>query len=278
MWLITKCACSFVMVGVFIVRFPFIFPDGFKTHLSRGENYYFQVPLKKALLWTHIACVLPAGLLVVTQFVPRIRARAINFHRTAGKIIIILTIISILTAWAIAPVSFGGDLSVQSGMYTLGAMILWSTIKAWLAIRRLQIDEHRTWVIRAWSYYMSVITLRIAMIVAMIVISLTGGFYQAIPCKEVAYILNDTSRYVRDYPQCQPEWTGPRTTHVLVEADINDSTELGLTAALWCVFGMSTWVGLWIHAIGTEYYLLKTKDESDRLREVSTKRQKLSGL
>ncbi|KAG9093526.1 hypothetical protein FRC06_011478, partial [Ceratobasidium sp. 370] len=186
---------AFVMVGAFVIRVPYILPKGFETNLTRGENYYFQVPLKKALLWTHIASVLPAGLLAITQFVPRIRARAINFHRTAGKIIIILTIISIITAWAVVPVSFGGDLAVQSGMYTLGTMILWSTMKAWVAIRRLQIDEHRAWVIRAWSYYMSVVTLRITMIVAMIVISLTGGFYQAIPCKEAEYILNDKFRY-----------------------------------------------------------------------------------
>ncbi|KAG8744039.1 hypothetical protein FRC10_010928 [Ceratobasidium sp. 414] len=171
---------AFVMVVSFIARVSYIFPGGFEANLTRGENYYFQIPLKKALLWTHIASLLPAGLLAVTQFIPRIRARAINFHRTAGKIVIILTIISIITAWAVVPVSFGGDLAVQSGMYTLGTMILWSTMKAWAAIQRLQIDEHRAWVIRAWSYYMSVVTLRFTMIVAMVVISLTGGFYQVI--------------------------------------------------------------------------------------------------
>ncbi|KAG8686036.1 hypothetical protein FRC12_024105 [Ceratobasidium sp. 428] len=262
------------MVVVFIIRVPYIFPNGFEVNLTRGENYYFQVPLNKAFLWAHIAAVLPAGLLVIIQFIPRIRARAINVHRTAGKIVFILTFISIITAWGVTRVSFGGDLASQSGMYTLGAMILWSTTKAWLAIRRLDIDEHRAWVIRAWSYYMSVVTLRLIMVVAMTVISLTGGLYQAIPCGEVAYILNNRSEYSRKYPQCQAEWTGPRVTHVSVEANvIDDTNELGFTAALQCVFGMSTWVGMWIHAIGTEYYLLKTKDESDRLREAPTKRR-----
>ncbi|KAG9112643.1 hypothetical protein FRC07_007875, partial [Ceratobasidium sp. 392] len=108
----------------------------------------------------------------------------------------------------------------------------------------------------------------------MTVISLTGGFYQAIPCEEVAYILNDKARYIHDYPQCQTDWAGSRVTHVSVQANVIDqSSELGFTAALQCVFGMSTWVGMWLHAIGTEYYLLKTKGESDRLREVSPQRQ-----
>jgi hypothetical protein len=167
------------MVAIFIARVPYIFPNGFEIHLTRGENYYFQVPLNKAFLWTHIAVMLPAGLLAITQFVPRIRSRAINFHRTTGKIINVLTFIAIVTAWGIVRVSFGGDLAVQSGMYVLGASILWSVAKSWVAIRRLQIDEHRTWIIRAWSYLMSVVTLRVTMILAMILISIIGGFYQA---------------------------------------------------------------------------------------------------
>jgi hypothetical protein len=166
------------MVAVFIVRVPYIFPNSFDIHLSRGENYYFHVPLNKAFLWTHIASVLPAGLLAVTQFVPRIRARAINFHHITGRIINVLIFISVITAWCIARISLGGDLAIQSGLYVLGAMVLWSVVQSWIAIRRLQIDEHRTWVIRAWSYLMSIVTLCVVMVLAMIAISVIGGFCQ----------------------------------------------------------------------------------------------------
>ncbi|QRV78407.1 hypothetical protein RhiJN_06422 [Ceratobasidium sp. AG-Ba] len=243
-----------VMIVVFIIRVPYIFPNGFELNLTR-------------------ASVLPAGLLAITQFVPRIRARAVGFHRTAGKIINILTVISTISAWGIARVSLGGDLATQLGLYALGAMVLWSTTKAWVAIRRLQIDEHRRWMIRAWSYHMSIVTLRFIIVVAMVIITAMGGFYQVIPCDEIAYTLNNTDRYAHDYPQCQEGWNGSRVTHVAIEANIEDDSQLGVTAALQSVFGMSTWVGLWIHAIITEYYLFKTKEESDRLLEVSMKRQ-----
>ncbi|KAG8684123.1 hypothetical protein FRC09_015591 [Ceratobasidium sp. 395] len=170
--------------------------------------------------------------------------------------------------------AFGGDLATQSSVYLLGMMVLWSVVKAWSAIRRLQIDEHRTWIIRAWSYQAQVLTERA--VIGLLIVYLTAArrYYYAIPCDEVAYILNDQELYVRDYPQCQSEWTGSRVTHVSIEANAAAKTELGITAAARSAFGASMWIAILIHVLGTEYYLYKTKDESERLRELSTKRQK----
>ncbi|KAG9076367.1 hypothetical protein FS749_011878 [Ceratobasidium sp. UAMH 11750] len=120
---------------------------------------------------------------------------------------------------------------------------------------------------------MSVITLRAISFILIIYASLAGGFYHAIPCDDVEYVLNDKEMYARDYPQCQPGWTGSQVTHVSIEAGI--SNELAATAAIRAVFGASTWGGLWLNAIICEYYLYRTKDESDRLKTVSAKRQML---
>jgi uncharacterized membrane protein len=164
------------MTAIFIARIHLIFPNGLDS-ITRGEYFHFRIPLNKAFMWTHLASVLPAGLLAVTQFIPGIRARAMNFHRTAGKVINVLTFVSTISAWGMARVSFGGDFAIQSAVYLLGAMTLWSTVKSWTAIRRLQIDEHRIWLIRAWSYQMSVITLRVVMVTSMIYVSVVGGYY-----------------------------------------------------------------------------------------------------
>ncbi|KAG9078112.1 hypothetical protein FRC06_008526, partial [Ceratobasidium sp. 370] len=51
------------------------------------------------------------------------------------------------------------------------------------------------------------------------------------------------------------------------------ANELAATAAIRAVFGASTWGGLWINAVICEYYLFRTKDESDRLKAGSAKRQ-----
>ncbi|KAG8743518.1 hypothetical protein FRC10_011909 [Ceratobasidium sp. 414] len=227
-----------------------------------------------ALLWTHLASVLPSALLAVIQFVPRTRASAMSFHRNAGKVINVMSFVSTMTAWGMGRIAFGGDLATQSSVYLLGAMVLWSVAKSWAAIRRLQIDEHRIWVIRAWSYQAQVLTERLVVGMLIVYVSKVRGYYYAIPCDEVAYVLNNQELYARDYPQCQAEWPGSRVTHVSIEAKASEKTGLGLTAAARSAFGTSMWIAILIHVLGTEYYLYKTKDESQRLRGLSTKRQK----
>ncbi|KAG8726848.1 hypothetical protein FRC12_023036 [Ceratobasidium sp. 428] len=97
--------------------------------------------------------------------------------------------------------------------------------------------------------------------------------YHAIPCSEVEYILNDQELYTRDFLQCQTSWTGSPITHVAVRAGFDN--ELAATAGIRVVFGAATWGGLWINALVCEYYLFKTSDESDRLKLISEKRQKV---
>ncbi|KAG9104539.1 hypothetical protein FRC07_009784, partial [Ceratobasidium sp. 392] len=241
---------AFVMSAVFIVSAPLTFPNGLEKGLTPSEYAHFRIPLNKAFLWTHLASVLPAGLLAVTQFIPRIRQRAIKFHRNAGTVINILTVISTFSAVGVGRVSFGGDFSIQSGVYALALMTLWSMMKSWTAIRRLDIDEHRKWIIRSWSYQMSVITLRAIAVLLMVYISVSRTkFYQvslplhtllalssddragqAMPCDEIEYVLNDEKLYARDFPQCQANWTGSPATHAAVQAGVN--SHLAATAGI----------------------------------------------
>ncbi|KAG8692905.1 hypothetical protein FRC08_009460 [Ceratobasidium sp. 394] len=151
-------------------------------------------------------------------------------------------------------------------------MVMWSTVKSWVAIRKLRIDEHREWVIRAWSYQMAVITDRVVLVALLACVLIAGNFYQTMTCDEVAYVLADQQAYARDYPQCQPGSSGTEITHVSVKATTNT---LGFTAALRLTFGASLWIAIWIHGFATEYYLFETKDESKRLRELFLKRQKI---
>ncbi|CAE6440149.1 unnamed protein product [Rhizoctonia solani] len=193
--------------------------------------------------------------MTVLQFVPGIRARSISYHRTAGKIINVLSIVSAISACCVARISFGGELSVQSSLYALGLMTAWA------------------WTIRAWSYQVSVITLRFVMPLFMNIIFASGGFYTTMGCDEVANSLDNATMFIHDYPQCQPGWTGKPVTQVSVLAGRHD--QLGIAAAARITFGTSMWISLCIHLIGTEYYLYKSKDESDRLHRVSNKLQNI---
>ncbi|KAG9103838.1 hypothetical protein FRC06_007650 [Ceratobasidium sp. 370] len=269
---------AIAVLAIFVARIPWLFPNGIELGQLPGEHWHYRLPFNKVLLWTHLASVLPSGLLAAIQFIPRVRARGIGFHRNAGKVLNVMSFVSTMTAWGMGRIAFGGDLATQSSVYLLGAMVLWSVVKAWSAIRRLQIDEHRIWVIRAWSYQAQVLTERLIVGMLVVYISKARGYYYALPCDEVGYVLNNQELYARDYPQCQAGWTGSRVTHVSVEANAGDKTGLGLAAAARSAFGTSMWIAILIHVLGTEYYLYKTKDESERLQQVSTKRQKVRQL
>lgn len=171
----------------FVARIHYIFPGGLSKNLDRSEYYEFRNPLNKLFLWLHLASVLPAALLAVIQFIPRVRTRAMSFHRTSGKVVNTLVFVSTLSAWGIERVSFGGDIRTQAAGYVFGMMVLWSTVVSWKAIRRLQIDEHRAWLIRSWGYQMSIVTTRVIIIAALIYVGLTGGFYQVSLCPFITW-------------------------------------------------------------------------------------------
>ncbi|KAF8606934.1 hypothetical protein BDV93DRAFT_553391 [Ceratobasidium sp. AG-I] len=114
--------------GLSITQIQHIPPNGSPKSLERTEYYSFRAPWNKLFLWVHLVSVLPAALLAVLRFVPRIQARAIGSHRTAGKVINILTFTSTITAWGVAHAPFGGGLTVRPSAHVLGAIILWCTI------------------------------------------------------------------------------------------------------------------------------------------------------
>lgn len=56
----------------------------------------------------HLATVMPAGILVVFQFVPIVRYKAIMVHRLNGWLVTLLLLVANAGAFMIADKSFGG--------------------------------------------------------------------------------------------------------------------------------------------------------------------------
>lgn len=86
---------------------------------------------------------------MIWQFVPIIRHKLILFHRINGYIIITLVLISNAGALMIARRSFGGALGTQAAV---GLLVIGTTVAiamAYYNIKRLQIDQHRAWMLRA---------------------------------------------------------------------------------------------------------------------------------
>ncbi|KAG8761310.1 hypothetical protein FRC11_014118 [Ceratobasidium sp. 423] len=242
---------------MFIANVPFLFPGGLKAKLIPEEYYSYKISPYGALLLTHLACILPASMLSTIQFIPRLRTKYMSWHRYAGRIINVLTMISSVCGIAIGRASFGGDLSIQTGTFALGVMTLYSVISGWKAIRQHKIEEHRIWMVRTWAYQMSIVTMRIIMPISMILIGARGGYYTAFSCDEVSSSLNNTDQFIREYPQCQPNWPGKPVEYVSIRAGLEDG--LPVAAGTRATFGMTVWVAIWIHLIGTEYYISQSR-------------------
>ncbi|KAJ1303559.1 hypothetical protein OPQ81_011743 [Rhizoctonia solani] len=238
---------------MFIFNIPFLFPGGLEAKLIPEEYYSYKISPNGALLLTHLACVLPASMLSIIQFIPRLRAKYISWHRYSGRIINVLTLISSICGMAIGRASFGGDPSIQTSSFALGVMVLYSVIAGWKAIQQRRIEEHRIWMIRAWAYQMAIVTMRVIIPIAMILISVRGTYYSVMSCDEVSNSLNNADQFAREYPQCQPDWAGKPVEYVAIRAGLEDG--LPAAAGIRSIFGMAAWVALWVHLIGTEYYI-----------------------
>ena len=243
------------------------------TGASPGECYYYlQNPWKIGMM-LHLFCILPASFLVCFQFVPAIRHKLILFHRINGYLVILLSLVANAGVIIVAEHAFGGDMSTRT---VVGALVISTTVAylfAYINIKRLQIDQHRAWMMRAWAYFSCIITIRLIMFSSAAIISQIGGFAVIRTCAQIAFVVGPKGTLFF-YPDCAPYLNGTNPQQqVIVEADYNSANPLEISASIGIGFGSAGWLAFWLHAIIVEFYLRLTPAESDRLKQISYERQ-----
>jgi uncharacterized membrane protein len=156
----------FIFAGAFfgflLARAQYLAIDTvFKKDAAPGEWYYYQGGIYKIGITLHLSTLIPGGFLALFQFVPVIRHKARIFHRVNGYIVILLLILLNVGALMIARTAFGGTLATQGLVGVLSIATLGSALMAYINIKRLQIDQHRAWMLRCWFYAGTIITMRI---------------------------------------------------------------------------------------------------------------------
>ncbi|KAJ8093633.1 hypothetical protein PM082_020496 [Marasmius tenuissimus] len=168
-----------------------------------------------------------------------------------------------------------GDISIQSGILFLGIVTLVSATIAWFNIKKLQIDQHRKWMLRTWFYASSIITLRIVMIITARIISAIGQYYTVWSCAEVLYTIDNNSTMLEElYPTCLSGSLD--AIHVAVPAVWTIGVNIGSTLRM--SFGPALWIAMFLHAVGVEIYIHLTPGETARLRKVSYQKQLERGM
>ncbi|KAF4436111.1 hypothetical protein FACUT_6683 [Fusarium acutatum] len=234
---------------------------------SYNRKDHYKIGIKM-----HLYTIIPASFLVVFQFVPFIRYKALLFHRMNGYIVVVLAVIGTVGAIIIAPVAFGGSLSVRAAVGLMSIMFLGALFLAIWNIKTLQLEQHRAWMLRAWFYAGSIITLRIIMIISAMVMSKNPSFRLPMQCAKVASFYDDTKSLIAKYPTCQDP-----NAWVAVQGDMSGEGTENIASALSLGFSMAIWLALAIHAIGIEVYLHLTPAETERLRKISFQRQQERG-
>ncbi|PGH28480.1 hypothetical protein GX50_08781 [[Emmonsia] crescens] len=250
-----------------------------------GEWFHQHAGFRRVGITLHLGTILPCAILVIFQFIPSIRHRAILFHRINGYLIIMLFLASNAGALMITRHAFGGGHDVQLG---LGLLVLISTVSVGMAyynIRRLQIEQHRAWMLRAMFYMGSIVTIRPLLEIISRIITKLGTYYEVWPCKKIDYtwkFYKIPISYLVAYPMCAPPPNGttlpPGYEPVsIVKADDNGIEPAQIGANFNISFGMALWIAMFLHIVGVEIYLQLTPRESQRLRMVSYERQKEAG-
>jgi uncharacterized membrane protein len=261
------------LFGFCLARAPYMNINGvFLNSAGPGEAYFYRQNWYNIGIHLHLIGCVPAGLLVVWQFLPVIRHKALLFHRINGYICLLLLIVTNVGAVMIARRAFGGTLSTQAAVGILAIATTGSAVMAYVNIKRLQIEQHRAWMLRTWVYMGGIITTRLIQVIANLILSMIGSYYMAMPCRQIEGAGGDMEKYMTC--RANPDgWT-------VVHANWSGSTEgiEEVAAVFQITFGMCVWLAYFMHAVGVEIYLHLTKAEGERLRRVSYERQLERGM
>jgi uncharacterized membrane protein len=110
--------------------------------------------------YQHIFLGATAMLTGWSQFSKRFRNKNLNAHRTLGKVYLIAVALSGSAGLFIAFYATGGLISVF-GFSGLAICWLYTSLQAYVAIKRKDVDQHQYWMIRSYALCWAAVTLRI---------------------------------------------------------------------------------------------------------------------
>ncbi|KAL6855487.1 hypothetical protein ACO1O0_006636 [Amphichorda felina] len=270
---------GFSLARLHYISFDGVFCRSGDPKAPPGECYWYRKSLYKAGIVMHLACILPACVLAVFQFVPSIRHHFLIFHRLSGSLIVLLVLASNAGAIIIASRVFGGSVPTQSVTGTAVLLSTFGILNAYYNIKRQQLDQHRAWMMRTFAWMAHVITMRFIQMAAVEILSkFPHPLYETRACVEMVDVAGTELLYTL-HPECGPGYPNSTTPgYFTARANWFSEDPYEKTAAGGAAFGMSAWLAFAIHAIAVEIYLAATTREAQRLRQVSYERQLARGF
>ena len=102
----------------------------------------------------------------------------IILHRINGYTIFILYALGAAGGIIMTPHAYAGHIDTQTAAGALAILVFVAFVIAWLQIRRLQIDQHRKWMLRAVSMMASIVSSRIILRIATEIMADIGTYHE----------------------------------------------------------------------------------------------------
>lgn len=160
----TRIVCAVVvllaLIGVALVAGRSVsIIQASRTGVEPSDPYDLLFVQQRLITFAHILPGLLFMVLGPLQFVKRIRARHIGFHRWSGRVLLISVALIGLSALKMGTRAFGGP-NETAATYFFTSIFLFSFAKALFHIRRREIAAHREWMIRGFSIGLGIVTIR----------------------------------------------------------------------------------------------------------------------
>lgn len=154
----------FLFFAISIGLYPFFY---FLFDMSNGLMNTKSAQLLGNRLWqvgfyTHITFGGLALLSGCTQFLSSLRQKYLSLHRSLGKVYVASVMLSGSAGFGIAFAASAG-VWAQMGFAALGFLWLYTTAKAFLAIKKRDIAQHQNWMTRSYALCFGAVTLRLWM-------------------------------------------------------------------------------------------------------------------
>jgi uncharacterized membrane protein len=152
-WAIVIGLSLYFYVETFLNYFEGYVPENFKKGFFESKIWFIG----------HIAGASASLLLGPLQFWNRIRTRYMKYHRVAGKIFIIGSLIAAVCAFRINLMYDCKPCRISLGI--LSIIWLFSTAAAWWAIKNKNIKAHRQFMVRSYTAALAFVFIRLFAII-----------------------------------------------------------------------------------------------------------------
>jgi uncharacterized membrane protein YozB (DUF420 family) len=155
---------SILSAGIFYVTLRYFEPN-FESGFLKGKSDFYSQDIFRISLFTHgFTASISVVLLAILVFF-RLEKKSISIHRLIGKISLIATIFLVFPSGIVLSLNADGGKVGKILFLFLSIFTCYAAISGWMAIRKKQVETHKTWMKYLLLLFCSAFFLRILIVI-----------------------------------------------------------------------------------------------------------------